>query len=148
MELVALLGYETFNQIRSFGQINCTSFQHHECRHALLLEHGVSRVLVKTVNQFDEPLLNKLEMFRDCRAESIETLHYEVLFLVLGSEGKNVYDDRPPRFDELGFRTTNISYTHNDVIFYVISCVQIVQHDGFEGLQKFFLEVETLESLH
>jgi hypothetical protein len=114
----------------------------------LLLEQGVSRVLVQAIDQFDETLLNKLEMFRDCRTESIETLHYEVFFLVLSSQCENVYDDRPARFDELGFRTANIRYTHNYIIFDVISCVQIVQHDGFEGFQKFFLEVETLESLH
>jgi hypothetical protein len=62
MELVALLCDEAVDQVRPFGQVDSTRFEHHECRHALLLEHGVACVLVETIDQFDEALLDKFEV--------------------------------------------------------------------------------------
>ena len=84
-------------------------------------------------------------MFRDCKFESSERLHYKKFFCVLCGECEDLNDNFPSGLDLASMLFANICDAHYYVLFDVRSCVQIVEHYLFKRLQKFFLETERHE---
>jgi len=81
-------------------------------------------------------------MFCNCKFECSKCLNYKHFFCVLSGKCENLYDDFPSRLDLACVLLAYICDAHYDVLFYVRSSVQIVEHYLFERLQKFFLKTE------
>lgn len=112
---------------------------------ALLGEHRVHWVLVETVDKLDKVVLEEAEFLKDSDLEGVETLLHQHFFTILGSQSEDVNDDAPARLDVGSLGAADISDAHDDVLFDVCSCRQIVKHDLLKRHQEVFLEVKARE---
>jgi len=61
----------------------------------LLIEHRVHGILVETIDQFDEVVLQEAKLFRHSDLQCVEGLLDEHLFTILGCQSEDVDDDTP-----------------------------------------------------
>jgi len=109
---------------------------------------GVVRELAQAIYQLDEALLDQRRVIVYGMVQRLEGLGHEVGLLVLGDEAEDVEDYLPARADELSLLVAEGGDTHDDVLFDVfLARVNVVQHDGLEGLQEHLLLAEVLALL-
>jgi len=81
-------------------------------------------------------------MFVNGSFQSLKRLYYKLFFCVLCGKCKDIYDDRPTRFDLNSLRCTDVDYAGYYEELNITASVHVVEHDLLERFQKVFLKVE------